>query len=199
MAKAKCTSNSHPHDPNASLTCFFPAQPSKRSRAARRATSPSINTDKSLKAVQPPPHSKPTDRPSVLAVQHAAGVQKRTSHRKTHMSAKARRRREKGMEMAEAVMERTSNKVKRSFTRQRTVDSRRQAWDAINRDVNEDGEDEEDGEDGDKELLAAEKKKSKTKKQKKTDADKEDGWETDENEEGKTAEGVVDDGLDEIL
>ncbi|OAA78889.1 Ribosome biogenesis protein Alb1 [Akanthomyces lecanii RCEF 1005] len=180
-------------------------QPSKRSRAARRATSPSIDTDKSLKTAQPPPRTKPTDRPSVLAVQHAAGVQKRSSHRKTHLSAKARKRREKGMEMAEAVMERTSNKVQRSLNRQRTVDKRRKEWDAINKDVNEaEGDEDEDDEDMEVEEEGVETKKKKKKNGKKEtkkaeDKDKEDGWETDEGDEPKTTDGGVDDGLDEIL
>lgn len=140
----------------------------------------------------------------MLAVHHAAGVQKRSSHRKTHLSAKARKRREKGMEMAEAVMERTSSKVQRSLNRQRTVDQRRKEWDTINKDVNE--ADEEDDEDEDMEEEGGEKKKKKKNKDKRKkeakkteDKDKEDGWETDENEEAKTAEGGMDDGLDEIL
>ncbi|OAQ98763.1 hypothetical protein LLEC1_08111 [Akanthomyces lecanii] len=175
-------------------------QPSKRSRAARRATSPSIDTDKSLKTAQPPPRSKPTDRPSVLAVHHAAGVQKRSSQRKAHLSAKARRRREKGMEMAEAVMERTSSKVRRSLDRQRTVDRRRKEWDAINKDVNEveEEEDDEDMEEGGVEKKTK-KKSGKREIERTVDEDKEDGWETDDNEKGTAAEAVVDDGLDEIL
>lgn len=49
------------------------------------------------------------------------------------MSARARRRHEKGLEMAEAVCERTANKVRRSAGRQRVVDARRKAWDDINK------------------------------------------------------------------
>ncbi|EGX87801.1 hypothetical protein CCM_09423 [Cordyceps militaris CM01] len=169
------------------------AQPSKRSRAARRATSPSIDTDKSLKTAQPPRSGKPTERPAVLAVQHAAGVQKKTSQRKAHVSAKARRRKERGAEMAEAVLERTAGKVRRSWDRLRVVDGRRQAWDAINKDVNGDEEEEE----------PAEKKNKKSKTQTREDKqDKEEGWETDENEEAKSVQlvqPVVDDGLDEIM
>lgn len=154
--------------------------------------------------MQPPKRTKPADRPSVLAVHHSAGVQKKTSHRKSHMSAKAKKRREKGMEMAEAVLERTSNKVRKSLTRQKAVDNRRQAWDAINRDVNEDEDDEEDDEDEDMGEDAAAAKDKKNKKQKKAAAkDKaDDGWETDENADVSAeaaAAAPVDDDLDEIL
>ncbi|KAJ6782019.1 hypothetical protein PWT90_05874 [Aphanocladium album] len=173
------------------------SQPSKRSRAARRATSPSIDTDKSLKDVQPPKHHKPADRPSVLAVHHSAGVQKKTNQRKAHMSAKARKRREKGMEMAEAVMERTSNKFQRSLNRQRTVESRARGWDAINKDVNEDDDDDDDEDDEEMGEGAGEgkDKKTKAKKQKKAAQVAE---ETTENVEAAPVE-AADDGLDEIL
>ncbi|CAM1507833.1 Fc.00g046810.m01.CDS01 [Cosmosporella sp. VM-42] len=102
------------------------------SRAARRATSPSIDTDKSLKDVVPPSRSAP-HRPSVLAAQHSAGVSKKTKHRKSHMSAKAKRRHEKGLEMAEAVIERTSVKYQKSLGRGRVVKERSKDWDAINK------------------------------------------------------------------
>ncbi|KAM3497183.1 hypothetical protein MY10362_009459 [Beauveria mimosiformis] len=174
------------------------SQPSKRSRAARRATSPSIDTDKSLKTVVPPARSKPTERPSVLAVRHAAGVQKRTSQRKARVSAKARRRREKGMEMAEAVLERTSSKVKRSWDRQRTVDKRRQGWDAINKDVVEENEEQSEAE-GEGEGVVAKKTRTKKESRKGAERDEDEGWETDENEEANPAQTAVDDDLDEIM
>lgn len=200
MAKAKCTHQYfQPPGQSLPLLTTSAAQPSKRSRAARRATSPSIDTDKSLKDVSLPQGArKGTDRPSVLAVHHSAGVQKKTSQRKARVSAKARKRREKGMEMAEAVMERTSNKVKRSLNRQQTVTSRARAWDAINQDVNEEDEEEDEDEAMEEGEGKADKKKTKGKKQKKVDEEKEDGWETDENADVAPAE-TADDGLDEIL
>ncbi|KAM3542116.1 hypothetical protein ARSEF1564_004936 [Beauveria bassiana] len=174
------------------------AQPSKRSRAARRATSPSIDTDKSLKTAAPPARGKPTERPSVLAVHHAAGVQKKTSQRKARVSAKARRRREKGMEMAEAVLERTSSKVKRSWDRQRSVDKRRQGWDAINKDVVEEEGEQSEAEGGGEGAVA---KKTRTKREngKRAERNEDEGWETEENEEAKPAQTAVDDDLDEIM
>ncbi|RSL39189.1 hypothetical protein CEP53_014243 [Fusarium sp. AF-6] len=117
--------------------------PSIHSRAARRATSPSIDADKSLKDVKPPPRSAP-HRPSVLAAQHSAGVSKK-SKRKTAMSAKARRRHEKGLEMAEAVIERTRTKVEKSKGRGKSIQLRSKAWEEINRVAAEEGV-EEDGE-----------------------------------------------------
>ncbi|KAL6897519.1 Alb1 domain-containing protein [Trichoderma evansii] len=112
------------------------AAPSRRSRAARRATSPSIDTDKSLKNATLPASSSSTaaPRPSVLAARHNAGVTKKT-RRGRAVSAKGRRRQEKGLEMAEAVIERTSKKLEKSFSRARVVQSRAKKWDDINKDA----------------------------------------------------------------
>ncbi|KAK5994007.1 hypothetical protein PT974_07447 [Cladobotryum mycophilum] len=107
--------------------------PSKHSRAARRATSPSINTDKSLKNVSLPAR-EPTARPSVLAAHHSAGISKKSKRgRKSQLSAKARKRQEKGLEMAEAILGRTAKKVEKSIGRARSVQQRSKAWDAINK------------------------------------------------------------------
>ncbi|PHH74835.1 hypothetical protein CDD80_2822 [Ophiocordyceps camponoti-rufipedis] len=106
--------------------------PSKHSRAARRATSPSINTDKSLKEVTLPRDA--VSRPSVLAIRQSAGVQKKTKpSRKSRMSTKARRRHDKGLEMAEAVGERTAAKTRRSVGRARVARNRRKPWDDVNK------------------------------------------------------------------
>ncbi|CEI42026.1 hypothetical protein FVEN_g11789 [Fusarium venenatum] len=107
--------------------------PSIHSRAARRATDIDINTDKSLKEVQPPPRDAP-HRPSVLAAQHSAGISKKAKRgRKDKMSAKARQRHEKGLEMAAAVAERTQNKIEKSKGRGRTVQFRAKNWEEINK------------------------------------------------------------------
>ncbi|KAF9771557.1 hypothetical protein IL306_010820 [Fusarium sp. DS 682] len=107
--------------------------PSIHSRAARRATDIDIDTDKSLKEVKPPPRDAP-HRPSVLAAQHSAGITKKAKRgRKEKMSAKARRRHEKGLEMAAAIMERTKNKVEKSKGRGRNIQQRSKNWDEINR------------------------------------------------------------------
>ncbi|KAL1899901.1 hypothetical protein Sste5346_002767 [Sporothrix stenoceras] len=108
--------------------------PSKHSREARRATSPGIDLDKSLKNAKPPQTSVDF-RPSILGIHQAAGVSKRVKKqgRKSVLSAKARRRQERGLDMAEAVMERTAQKVQRSKSNARTVQHRSKEWTEINR------------------------------------------------------------------
>ncbi|KAL8400582.1 hypothetical protein RB594_000832 [Gaeumannomyces avenae] len=140
--------------------------PSKHSRAARRATSPGIDTDKSLKNVKPP--AEPVNqRPAVLAAQHGAGVGKKgKSGRKAVPSSRARRRHEKGMDRAEAVMDRTLSKIEKSKGQARTVQGRRKAWDDINTSAlaaaTADGDDDE---------AARPKKKKKTAKQLQAEAE----------------------------
>ncbi|KAF4451465.1 microfibril-associated protein [Fusarium austroafricanum] len=121
--------------------------PSIHSRAARRATDIDIDTDKSLKEVKPPPRDAP-HRPSVLAAQHSAGITKKAKRgRKDKMSAKARRRHEKGLEMAAAVVERTKSKVEKSKGRGRNIQQRSKNWDEINKAAEEaEGGDESDEE-----------------------------------------------------
>ncbi|KAK0651944.1 Alb1-domain-containing protein [Cercophora newfieldiana] len=104
--------------------------PSLHSRAARRATSPGIDTDKSLKNVQLPTFDS---RPCVLSVHHSAGVSKKK--RKVVMSSKARKRHEKSMDRAEAVMDRTETKVQKSKGHFKVIQTRNRAWDEINRDL----------------------------------------------------------------
>ncbi|OAA51455.1 Ribosome biogenesis protein Alb1 [Metarhizium rileyi] len=114
-------------------------RPSKHSRAARRATSPSIDTDKSLKDVALPKRS--VSRPSVLAVHRSAGVSKKSKPvRKARMTNKMRKRHDRGLEMAEAVTERTGRKIERSIGRAKSVQRRSRAWEDINRDVVVEGE-----------------------------------------------------------
>ncbi|KAL2119126.1 hypothetical protein VTJ04DRAFT_6086 [Mycothermus thermophilus] len=110
--------------------------PSIHSRAARRATSPSIDTDKSLKNVQPPPKSL-NQRPAVLAAHHTGGVTKKKSGRKAVLSSKARRRQLKSIDRAEAVMDRTAVKVQKSISQAKTINARKKAWDEINREAYE--------------------------------------------------------------
>ncbi|CAK7216279.1 hypothetical protein SCUCBS95973_002759 [Sporothrix curviconia] len=108
--------------------------PSKHSREARRATSPGIDLDKSLKDIKPPQESV-NFRPAILGIHQAAGVTKRIKKqgRKSVLSAKARRRQERGLDMAAAVMERTAQKVQRSKSNARAVQSRSKEWTEINR------------------------------------------------------------------
>lgn len=114
--------------------CALPA-PSKHSRAARRATSPSIDTDKSLKHVRPPQESLDR-RPAVLAAHHGGGVTKKAkTGRKAVPSSRARRRHEKSMDRAAAVTDRTALKVHKSKGHARVIHSRKKTWDEINREV----------------------------------------------------------------
>lgn len=109
--------------------------PSIHSRAARRATSPSIDTDKSLKTMKPPEESI-NHRPAVLAAHHSGGVTKKTKKgRKSMPSSRAKRRHEKGMDRAEAVMERTAKKLQKSKGQARTLVERSKTWDEINKDI----------------------------------------------------------------
>lgn len=103
------------------------------------------------------------------------------------MTAKARKRQQRGIEMAEAVMDRTSKKVAVSKGRARTVQQRAKDWKDINKVLVVEGDD-------DEEETGA--------KQSKQVPDEE--WETDEEmdaEECKEtpAAPVLDDDLDEIL
>ncbi|KAI9850264.1 MAG: hypothetical protein M1838_005947 [Thelocarpon superellum] len=98
-------------------------KPAVHSRAARRATSPSIDVDKSLTSIKAPPESA-DHRPSVLALHHGAGVMKKTKRGRA-VSSKARKRQEKGLERAELVMDRMEKKVEKSVERARSVKARR--------------------------------------------------------------------------
>ncbi|KAL9119902.1 MAG: hypothetical protein Q9187_003541 [Circinaria calcarea] len=100
------------------------------SRAAKRAASPSIDLDKSLKSVKPPPDSS-IHRSSVLSVHNGAGISKRKAKSKL-LSRHQRIRQEKGMQRAEAVMDKTEKKVEKSFVKGKTVKERGTAWDDLN-------------------------------------------------------------------
>lgn len=104
---------------------------SVRSRAAKRASSPSIDTDKSLKDAKPPSETK---TPAVLGIHHGAGITKKSKHgRKAVLSAKAKRRQEISMDRAEAAMDKKSTKIEKSKDRARIVQSRSKTWEEQNR------------------------------------------------------------------
>jgi Alb1 len=115
------------------LSKLIPVGPSIRSRAARKATSPSIDTDKSLKDIKPPPESVDY-RPAILAAHHGAGIIKKSKNgRKAVLSSKARRRHEKSMDRAEVVLGRVAKKIERSRGQAKSIQSRKKNWDDINR------------------------------------------------------------------
>ncbi|KAK3685982.1 Alb1-domain-containing protein [Podospora appendiculata] len=105
---------------------------SSRARESRRATSPSIDTDKSLKHVKPPAESVDA-RPAVLAAHHYNGVAKPAKKSGKVLSRKARERQEKHQDRAEAIMDRTAVKVQKSRGQAKTIDIRRRTWDEINK------------------------------------------------------------------
>ncbi|KAK4203657.1 Alb1-domain-containing protein [Triangularia verruculosa] len=111
--------------------------PSKHSRASRREEPIDINTDKSLKTALPPVVSTDHHRPAVLAAQLSSSVSKpsRKTGRKAQLSHKARKRQERAMDMAEAIMERTMTKVEKSLVHAKVINTRRKPWDEINNDV----------------------------------------------------------------
>lgn len=116
------------------LTIRPPASPapSIHSRAARRATSPSINTDKSLKDVKPPSESV-NNRPSVLGIHQSAGVSKKVKRgRKSVLSTKARKRHTRGLERAEEIVDRTALKVQKSKLSAVGIEARKKGWDDVN-------------------------------------------------------------------
>ncbi|KAI9845513.1 MAG: hypothetical protein M1837_004852 [Sclerophora amabilis] len=101
-----------------------------RSRAAKRASSPSLNLDKSLTSAKPPAESS-NARPSVLAIHQGAGISKKTN-RAQSISSKKRRRQEKGVARGELAMDKLEKKVSTSLGRSRVVKQRRAAWEDLN-------------------------------------------------------------------
>ncbi|KAL2075462.1 hypothetical protein VTL71DRAFT_405 [Oculimacula yallundae] len=108
---------------------------SVHSRAAKRASSPGIDLDKSLKEVKPPSTTK-NQRASVLAIHQGAGITKKSKNgRKSVLSAKAKRRQEKGLDRAEAVIDKKEIKIEKSKDRARTVQERAKAWEEQNKKI----------------------------------------------------------------
>ncbi|KAK0128458.1 hypothetical protein ONS95_000430 [Cadophora gregata] len=106
---------------------------SVHSRAAKRASSPGIDLDKSLKDLKPPPATK-NQRESVLSIHQGAGISKKSKNgRKSVLSAKAKRRQEKGLDRAEAVIDKKEIKIEKSKDRARTVQERAKNWEELNK------------------------------------------------------------------
>lgn len=109
------------------------APPSKHSREARRATSPGIDTDKSLKEVRAPAESI-NHRPSILNIHQNAGVSKKQKRGRAQ-STRAKKRQEVAQDKAIAIIERTENKVEKSKDSSRNIQRRRKDWEDINKSV----------------------------------------------------------------
>lgn len=101
-----------------------------RSRAARRATSPSLNADKSLKEAPRASNATP-----VLAPYHGAGIQKK--NKRKHLTHAQRVRHEKELAKAEANQDRLDVKVADAQARLKKRHGRRALWEDVNVDSNE--------------------------------------------------------------
>lgn len=71
-------------------------------------------------------------QPSVLAARAGAGVTKKASQRKAVLSARAKKRKEKGIDRAEAISARTSTKVEKSINSAKAMKVRRKTWEEVN-------------------------------------------------------------------
>jgi hypothetical protein len=112
---------------------LYRTAPSKHSRAARRASSPGIDLDKSLKDVKPPTSNTLNHRPSVLGIHTNAGVhKKKKTGRKAVLSTKAKKRHEKAQDKAVDMMERLGQKVEKSKGRGKAIKERRKGWEEVN-------------------------------------------------------------------
>lgn len=70
----------------------------------------------------------------MLAVHQGAGVSKKSKNgRKAVLSAKAKRRQEKGSDRAEAVMDKKEIKIEKSRGKARNVQERAKAWEELNK------------------------------------------------------------------
>ncbi|MCJ1360840.1 MAG: hypothetical protein MMC33_010849 [Icmadophila ericetorum] len=103
---------------------------SLHSRAAKRASSPSIDLDKSLKSLKPPVDTTPRPK-SILSAQHGNGITKKKAKGK-NLTRQQRLRQEKGLERAEAVMDKKEKKVERSLNKGKKAKERNAAWDELN-------------------------------------------------------------------
>lgn len=72
-------------------------------------------------------------RPAVLGIHQNAGVSKKTKRgRKSVLSTRARARHDKGLEKAEAIVDRTATKIRKSKQSAALVETRKKGWDEIN-------------------------------------------------------------------
>jgi hypothetical protein len=102
-----------------------------RSRASKRAASPSLDLDKSLKSAP-----RATDATPVLAARPNAGISK-TKRKQKPMKRGQRARQEKGLARAEAVMDQLEKKKALSQVKLKRVRGRRAVWDEVNGEARE--------------------------------------------------------------
>lgn len=69
-----------------------------------------------------------------MAIHQGAGVAKRSKNgRKSVLSSKAKRRQERGLDQAEAAMDKKEKKIEKSKGKAKTIHERSRAWDELNR------------------------------------------------------------------
>lgn len=98
------------------------------SRAARRAVSPSINLDKTVKDLPKTTIDPSEAKPHVLSAQNA-GIQK---PKKGNLKRSQRLRHQKGMERAADNMDKLELKRIKSLGREKNVKERAKGWEDIN-------------------------------------------------------------------
>ncbi|MCJ1337938.1 hypothetical protein MMC09_003222 [Bachmanniomyces sp. S44760] len=108
---------------------------SVHSRLAKRALSPSNDLDRSITSTRAPAEDE-SKRSMVLSTHHGARITKRKAKGK-QLTRQQRRRHEKGMERAEAVMDKTETKVDRIVSKGKANKERRAAWDEFNSKIEE--------------------------------------------------------------
>lgn len=103
---------------------------SSKSRAGRRAKSPSADPEKSLKAA-PEEYDLPEQDLSVLSARSGAGIVKKSKKQKP-LSRQQRLRKEKGMARADIVTEKLEKKVDVSRKKGKLIKERAAAWEELN-------------------------------------------------------------------
>ncbi|RMZ90375.1 hypothetical protein DV736_g2417, partial [Chaetothyriales sp. CBS 134916] len=97
-----------------------------RSRAAKRASSPSLNTDKSLKEVDR------ADTGAILHLRHNAAGAIGKRQKTAPMKRGQRARQERALARAETVMDQLENKVEGARSRVKKRKDRRAQWEEVN-------------------------------------------------------------------
>lgn len=124
----------NPHAPSSTPHAdVCAAEISERSRAARRAVSPSIDLDKSITEAKlpesPKSASKRDAKPHVLAAQDG-GIRKSKSPKFTKRQQRLRHL--KGLERGAAVLDKRDIKVQKSVMKEKVVKERSKGWEDIN-------------------------------------------------------------------
>lgn len=103
-----------------------PLEVSVHSRAARRASSPSLNTDKSLKNVAPP---KSNPHTHLFTGAKDAGIRKKKNKQ---LKRGQLVRHKKGLERADIVSDRIDLRLEKSLGKLKTIKERKKEWDVLN-------------------------------------------------------------------